>query len=203
MKKTIATILSFCFLGAATAQQGNTKNKVAILPFSVVSNEGGLNSDAMAKKVQAECENSFEKNTSLDVQASRTTNALLAQNDISPDKLDAMAPEELAKMLGVEFVVFGSVEIQNEGTNTIGSSSSSYESGPKRNNSNKTKASGYNVNSSSTSVKYNDHLRLEIYNDAGNKIYSETRSPFGSSMDSYRSGLDYMVKRTPYGSKHK
>jgi hypothetical protein len=203
MKKTILTLLSFCFLGAATAQQGNTKNKVAILPFSIVSNEGGLNSDAMSKKVQGECEASFEKNTSLDVQASRTTNALLAQNNISPDKLDAIAPEEVAKMLGVEFVVFGTVEIQNEGSSTIGSSSSSFESGPKKNNSNKTRASGYNVNSSSTTAKYDDHLKLELYNDAGDKIYSGSRAPFGSSVDSYKNGLDYMVKRTPFGSKHK
>lgn len=193
-----------CLLQLHAWAQDNSSNKVAILPFEIVSNEPSLNTEEMAKKIQADCESSFGKNTSLQVQSSRTTNATLLKNNILLSKLDAAAPNELATMLGVQYVVFGRMELQNKGASTYGSSYSNDNSKTKKNDNNRSSNSNsYGSSSSVTTLEYQTHLNLEIFDNTGTKVYSENRSPFGSSADAYKSGLDYMIKRTAFGSKHK
>lgn len=188
-----------------TAQQSDGKGKIAILPFEIVSNEPGFSAESMSTKIQTECANSFEKNTSLTVQPIRNTNAILSKNNITVNSLSSALPEDLAKILGVEYVVFGNVEIQNKGTNSISTSSTTYKNNTKQNDNKdrSDKGSGYNVSSSNTSSEYDTHIALEIYNSTGAKEYSERRAPFGNSSDSYKNGMDYMIKRTPFGSKRK
>ena len=49
----------------------------------------------------------------------------------------------------------------------------------------------------------NVKLDLKIFNDKGENIYAESRHPFGLGIDAYHSGLKYMIKRCPFGSKYK
>lgn len=114
----------------------------------------------------------------------------------------------MALILGMEYVVYGTADVENKGTITTGSGVTTYkdkESNKYENNKNNSKASGTAISSGSSVTRINcdEHISLTIYNDQGNNIYSDKRSPFGSDLDAYNASLKYMVKRTPFGSKSK
>ena len=59
------------------------KNKLAVLPFTMVSNDQGLMSEAMSGQIQHAAINSFKKNTrQIMVQDPMTTNAILLKNNL-------------------------------------------------------------------------------------------------------------------------
>jgi hypothetical protein len=90
--------------------------------------------------------------------------------------------------------------MDNSGTHITGSSVSTYKS---KKSGSKKKGTGVITGSSTTSIEYDVAFELNIYNDEGKNDYFYTREPFGSGIDSYHSSLNYMIKRMPYGSKHK
>ncbi|GAB3218673.1 hypothetical protein J0A67_03265 [Algoriphagus aestuariicola] len=107
----------------------------------------------------------------------------------------------------MEYVIFGTVNITNKGTSTFGSAGTTYKeketntySGNK--SEDRTKGSGYTTSSSSTTIEYDTSVDFRMFNDRGDNLYSESRHVFGTSMDSYKGGIEYMVKRTPFGSKY-
>lgn len=185
----------------------NRKNKVAVLPFGFISNEPGLRSDQMGKQLQANAASSLRKNTSnIIVQDPLTTNRLLAQNNIDINDAAALDPQALAVVLGVEYVVLGTVDLINKGTISTGSSSTVYKDKAQQSrdkNSRDTKASGTATtgNSAITSSNYDTRVTLNIYTDQGSTYYSKSRNAFGNRADSYSNTMDYLIKRTPFGTK--
>jgi TolB-like protein len=183
------------------------KNKIAVLPFQFVSNEAGLQSDQMSRQLQANCASSLQKNTSnIIVQDPLTTNRLLAKNNIDMNDAATVDPQEMAVVLGVEYVVFGSVDVINKGTISTGGASTTYKDKEKQTrdkNSKDTKASGTATTSNSaiTTTNYDTRVALNIYTDQGSTYYAKSRNAIGNSMDSYTGTLDYLIKRTPFGTK--
>jgi TolB-like protein len=191
----------------SASNPADRKNKIAVLPFQFITNEPGIQTDQMSKQLQANCAGSLRKNTSnIIVQDPLTTNRLLAKNNIDINDPAAVDPQELAVVLGVEYVMFGTVDVINKGTISTGSAATTYKDKEKHNrdkNSKETKASGTAVTSNNaiTSTNYDTKVALNIYTDQGSTYYSKSRKAFGNGLDSYSGTLDYLIKRTPVGTK--
>jgi TolB-like protein len=191
----------------SASNPADRKNKIAVLPFQFVSNEPGLQSDQMSRRLQANCASSLRENTSnVIVQDPLTTNRLLARNNIDMNDAATVDPQELALVLGVEYVVFGSVDVINKGTISTGSGSTIYKDKEKQTrdkNNRDTKASGRATTSNNaiTTTNYDTKVALNIYTDQGSTYYTKSRNAIGNQMDSYSSTLDYLIKRTPFGTK--
>ena len=194
---------------APTTTAAERKGKLAVLPFTIISNDPGIEAESTGKHAQSECINSFKHHThGVVIQDSRTTNSILAKNNIDHNQLEAMSPGEMAVLLGVEFVAYGEVSITNEGTISSGSSYTSYKDKENKTKvddqrQTKTKGSEFSSGSSSTTINYDSVVGLSIYNDQGNSVYSDQRDAFGIGLESYNNGINYMVKRTPFGDKRK
>ena len=192
---------------ASTTTAAERKNKLAVLPFTMVSNDQGLMSEAMSGQIQHAAINSFKKNTrQIMVQDPMTTNAILLKNNLDPNSIKTMMPQKVAEILGVEFVVYGTANISFEGTRSYGTSSTTYQDKNKKDkNKEDEKSSGkeFTSNSSSTTSNYDTSIELNIFSDAGSNLYSVSRNAFGSSLDTYDGTLNYLIKRCPWGSKNK
>ena len=186
----------------------DTHNKVAVLPFEFISNDPGMTPESMSKLVQSTTSNMVrDEYRTLTLQDPLTTNAILAKNNISHSNVASFTPDELAKLLGVEFVIFGTLSITNKGTSTFGSTGTNYkekENNTYTNNKSTTTTKGgvFSSSSSSTTIEYDTTVDFRMFNDRGDNLYSQSRHVFGTSMDSYKGGIEYMVKRTPFGSKY-
>ncbi|MBO0320735.1 hypothetical protein J0X14_00385 [Muricauda sp. CAU 1633] len=190
---------------AAAVASANSRNKLAVIPYTMISNESSLTTDAMAEEVQHTTINSFMDNTrGLTILDPMTTNALLLKNNVNANSIKTMLPQEVAKLLGVEFVVYGTANINFEGTMTFGSTSTTYKEKEKREDKDK-KSSGreFSSTSSSTTDNYDTTIEMIVYNDQGRTVHSVKRNGFGNSLDKYEATINYLVRRTPWGDKHK
>lgn len=190
---------------APMASAAERKNKIAVLPFDFVTNDPSVMPESLGEEEQTHCVESVRKNTSgLTVQDPVITRALLAKNQIDREQLKALTPGEVAKLLGVEYVIYGTTNLENKGTNTSSSQVTTYkESKDKAKNQTNNSGKAITTNSSYSVTNYNTHIALRIYNDKGQNIYSDSRNSFGTGMDAYKGSINYMIKRTPFGSKHK
>lgn len=183
----------------------NSSNKLAVIPFTIISNEQSLTTDAMAEEIQHTTINSFMENTNgLIVVDPMTTNALLLKNNLNANTIKTKLPQEVAKLLGVEFVVYGTANINYEGTSSYGSTSTTYKDKEEREDRDK-KSSGkeFSSTSASTTENYDTTIEMIVYNDQGRTVHSVKRNGFGSSLDKYQATINYLVKRTPWGTKYK
>ncbi len=197
---------------AAAAKTTSTaeerKDKIAVLPFDYITNDGTVMAESMRDVVQSACYKSIKENTgSLNLQDPATTNALLAKNSISFDNIKTFTPKEIAEILAVEYVVYGTANVQNKGAFTYGSgvttTTGKENTDKNKNTTKKTTNTAVTSSSSSTLITYNTHIDLSIYNDQGAGIYTESRESFGSGQDAYIATINYLVKRCPFGKKAK
>ena len=177
------------------------KGKMAVLPYRIITNMPSVDKEAIGRQIQTDCSNIIKGEAPMiEVVDPRIVNATLAKNNISVDQLESMLPNELAILLGVEHVVFGSYDIENTGTRTSGSAVTTYKSKKDRN---KKKGTAISSGNSTTSDTYDSKITMDIYTDKGSNIYSVSRKPFMSGLDKYHSTIKYLVKRAPFGRKHK
>ncbi|NHN25992.1 hypothetical protein FIA58_009930 [Flavobacterium jejuense] len=175
------------------------KGKMAVVPFLIITNMDSVDKDAFSRQIQSDCSNIIKQESPMiDVIDVRIVNATLAKNNITVNDLQNMLPTELAEVLGVEYVVLGSYEIENTGTRTTGSSVSTYKS---KKDDNRRKGTEINSGSSTTTDTFNSKITIDIYNDKGSSIYSAARKPFAAGLDKYHSTISYLIKRAPFGSK--
>ena len=110
---------------------------------------------------------------------------------------------EICGILGVEYIVKGMVT--SNMTNTTTSGSTTYDSKSSSSKSDKTsktdKSSSGNVyGSSTTQQNFKTSVLMEIYTDDNKKIFGQDRTSFWSSVDAYKSTIQYLLKKTPiYG----
>lgn len=181
------------------------KNKIAVLPFKIISNNSSLNTEGMMEEVQNTTAVSIRKNTNqVILQDPVETNAILYENNIDEAEASKMRPEKIAELLGVEFIVMGSAKIDYTGSNTYGSSSTTYKDKEDKNRSS-TKSSGKeSTYSSSSSIEnYSTNISLKIFNDQGNSLYDVDRTGLGTNLDKYEATISYLIKRSPWGTKGK
>ncbi|WP_293924313.1 hypothetical protein [Sphingobacterium sp. UBA6320] len=87
-------------------------NKLAIVPFEIASNDQGLTTDVMRREIQQACAEALRsRSLSFQIQDPRTTNATLAKSNINIADIANHTPEELAKLLGVDYIILGVYEI--------------------------------------------------------------------------------------------
>ncbi len=183
-------------------------NKIAVLPFEFVSNDPGMSPESMRTLIQSTTSNLVrDEYRTLTLQDPMTTNAVLGKNNINHQNMASYTPDELAAILGVEYVIYGTVNITNKGASTYGSAGTTYKE--KENNtynSNKsstnTKGSAFSSSNSTTTINYDTTVDFRMFNDRGDNLYSQSRHVFGTLVDAYKDGISYMVKRTPFGSKY-
>jgi len=181
------------------------RNKIAVMPFTVNTNDPDIDPHSMGKQIQNDCVFTLraEKAGMYTIQDPMTTDALLSQNGISQDQVRTIPPADMANMLGVEYVLYGTCDLQNKGAHSYVSSSNTYNEKQKKDaNEKKTKGTDYNSTTSTTTIEYDTHITLSVFNDQGNNVYSETRNPFGTGTDAYSAGMKYLLKRSPFGTKH-
>ena len=169
-------------------------NQVAVLPFDYM-NTGGGRDDKMGLKVQSDCYTFLKKRAKqFNIQDPMTTNAILVKSKISLENLTGLTPQEMANLLGVEYVVYGSVVISQTG---VTSSSSSFFSG--KSSGSRYKSS--NFGTSSATANFNTSVDMKIYTDEGQNVYSNTHDSFWPNENAYEITLQYLIKRTPLYSK--
>jgi hypothetical protein len=179
----------------------NNRNKVAILPISYIMN-GQRAVHEMSEKVQLETYNYLLRNAAAyQVQDPRTTNALLIKSGVTVDNIKGYTPDEICRMLGVEYTIEGVVTVDPKSQTSYQSSNYNQKnsSGSKPGSGNSSSYSGSTT--STTSQNYQTSLMLSVFNDRGNTVFSQTKTSFWSGKDSYKSTLDYLLKRTPFYGK--
>lgn len=186
------------------AKLGDHHNKVAILPFSYVKDQGD-GAATMSKKIQQETYSIFNgKKVNLQFQDPNTTNALLIKAGITGENEAGYTMGEICNILGVEYVIQGMVSIEKTGQSSYSSSSTSVKgkTGQKSSShgligeiltSGKASTSTYG----STSDNFSSSITMNIYNDKGDNIYNKDHASFWTSQDAYKITLNFLAKRTP------
>lgn len=172
-------------------------NKIAILPFTfLMDNQPG--SDEVGYKAQDDAYAILAQHVAgYTILDTRTTNAKLIQAGVTKDKMRGFTMKDICNILGVEYIIDGSVT-QNKGYQTS-SSGGSTSTNVKRNDADKVKG----VSSSSSTYtnaaqRYDVSVGIHIYMDNNASIYNENHKAFFTNTDgSYSSPLEYLLKRSP------
>jgi hypothetical protein len=177
------------------------KGKLAVLPFKFTTNDQQLTLEDLQHRIQSDTSDSFRHDaTGLVVIDPMQINAILTQNGITEDNIMAKAPQDLAELLGAQYVVFGVANITNKGSQNYGSTVTTSKD---KYGATTTKGSSVTSTSGTTLITYGTNIDLKIYNDTGASVHSSSRESFGDTLDSYKATIKYLVKRTPFGTKSK
>lgn len=181
-------------------------NKVAILPFAYIKDESN-GSQAISDRIQAETYALFSShNGVLQYQDIRTTNALLIKAGVTNNNIKGYTMGEITNILGVEYIIQGTVSVQKTSQDVYNSSSSTTKKSVSVNNGylignakGKQQTSTYGA---STAVQnYSTSMIINIYNDKGNSIFSQDHTAFWQTQDAYKITLKYLAKRSPLYKK--
>ena len=189
----------------------NHHNKVAVLPFAYIKNERD-GSNSVSNRIQDETYTLFKNhNTNLQYQDPRTTNALLIKAGVTNNNIAGYTMGEICQILGVEYVIQGTVSVQKTSKSTYGgTASTTKQSGNARVDKNGNlignifgdgKSKTYNANTSSTIQNYGTSMVMNIYNDRGDNLFSQEHESFWNTEDAYKITLKYLAKRTPFYKK--
>lgn len=180
-----------------SASPADHHNKIAILPFTyLMDNQPGA--DAIGQKAQEDTYSFlFQHSAGYTLLDSRTTNSLLAKAGVTREKMMSFTMKEICDILGVEYVIDGTVT-QNKGYQTSSGSDIS-NTKVKRNDNDKVKGvSSYSSSNSNSVQRYDVSVSLHIYMDNNASIYNQSHKAFLSNTDgSYNSPLEYLLKRCP------
>lgn len=191
---------------AATTAPASAKvdhhNKAAVLPFGYINPNQQVNTE-MGYKVQDECYTYLSKKAAaFTIQDPSTTNALLGKAGVSFDNIRSFTNQEICDILGVEYIVRGTITMN--ATSTTSSGSTSYnqkdKDGADKKGNYETKTSGSVYSSSSTHQNYQTAVLMEIYQDDGKKVFGQDHTSFWQTTDAYKNTIQYLLKKSPiYG----
>ena len=172
-------------------------NKIAILPFTyLIDNQPGA--DEIGYKAQEDTYAMLSQHSAgYTILDTRTTNALLVKGGVTKDKIMGFTMKEICDILGVEYVVDGTVT-QSKGYQTS-STGGSTDAKVKRDGNEKVKGVSSSSSTYSNSVqRCAISVSLRIYMDTNANIYSQSHKAFWTTTDlSYSSPLEYLLKRCP------
>jgi hypothetical protein len=189
--------------GSEFNQPQDHHNKVAILPFHYLIDKQNA-SEEMTYKVQTETFSFLIRHIgSLTLQDVNETNALLIKNGVNDGNMRGFTMGEICNILGVEYVIQGT--ITQERTSVTSSSSSSYNEKSSSGNSTNSKGnfigmisgSGSSSSYSSSQQNYSTSIVMNIYTDKGENIFSQEHTGFWPTNDAYKVTLQYLLKKTP------
>lgn len=165
-------------------------NVVAILPFTYIGS-GGSRDEKMAIKAQGDCFNILKKESSqLILQDPITTNALLIKGGINESNIVGFTPNDLAQLLGAEYIIYCTVTINQRGSTTTGTN---YFNA--KNSGNRT--TGFGLGSSTSTANFNTNVDMKIYTDQGQNVFAQSHNSFWPNENAYETTLKYLIKRTP------
>ncbi|RZL51032.1 MAG: hypothetical protein EOP00_01395 [Pedobacter sp.] len=172
-------------------------NKIAILPFTfLMENQAGA--DAVGYKAQDDTYGFLSQHSAgYTILDSRTTNSLLSKAGITKDKMMNYTMKEICDILGVEYVIDGSIS-QTKGYQTS-STSDAANTKVKRTVDDKVKGISSSGSSYTNSAqRYDVAVSIHIYMDTNASIYNQSHKAFFSNVDGgYASPLEYLLKRSP------
>lgn len=175
-------------------------NRVAILPFGFISDNQSAAED-MKYKVQAECYTYLTKHAGeLTILDPRTTNALLIKAGATADKMMGFTMDELCAILGVEYIIDGTITANKADQHSY--ESGSYKAtGDNNNKDGKSDAKISGSSSSTTTQSFKTSISMNIYTDANKNIFSQDHDSFWSTADAYKITLQYLLKKSPLYTK--
>jgi len=178
-------------------------NKVAVMPFGYINSQQESNAE-MGYKVQEECYTYLSnKAATLSIQDPSTTNALLGKAGVTPENVRSFTMQEMCNILGVEYLVRGTITTNL--TSTTSSGSATYDQKNKSSSTDKSgssgsKSSGTVYSSGSSSQNFQTAVLMEVYTDDGKKVFGQDRTSFWQTIDAYKSTIQYLLKKSPiYG----
>jgi len=186
---------------AAPVPTGNPEiamkeNTIAVLPVPFVDAGNMASSEEMAKFAQNDIFSKLMDKSSnifpLTVQDLRVTNSLLHKAGIDYKSIDETPIEELHKILGVDNIVAAKVSY----TTSVNTTSSTYNTGNKKYQENKTTNHSYSGTSSNSNLLFHYKVYFEMYKN-NTKIYTQSRQPFFNLKDSWIESVTYLLKRSP------
>ena len=175
-------------------------NKIAILPFVYIINKQSA-SEEMKYKVQTECYSYLNNHTGeLDILDPITTNAILIKAEINSNNIRGYTMGEICDILGVEYVITGTITQNESSTSNFQGSNTNVKSGDNKKKTAKTISAA--TSSYSTSIQnYQTAMTMNIYSNKNSNIYSKDHSSFWQTTDAYKITLQYLLKRTPIYKK--
>jgi hypothetical protein len=178
--------------GTQTLQEHH--NLVAVLPIAFIE-QGGARDEKMALKAQSDFYTILKRSMAqLQPQDPLTTNALLAKNGLDAAKLQALVPAEIAHILGVEYVIFATVTINQRGVTTSGGGSYTSKTKDK-------KTTSFFSSATTTTENFTTSVDMKIYTDQGQNIFSQSHESVWSTEEAYMVTLQYLLKRSPLYKK--
>lgn len=176
------------------------QNKIAILPFSYLINKQDAGQE-MTYKVQNEVFNIMNSHSGyMTVQPTSTTNALLLKSGITGANVRSFTMGEICDILGVEYVIQGTITQDLTSVSSSSSGSTTYNA-KTNSNSNRSIGTVSGASSSYSSQNYSTNVTMTIYTDKGETIFSQDHQSFWSANDAYKTTLNYLLKRTPIYQK--
>jgi hypothetical protein len=184
------------------ASSGESRNKVAILPFAFIQ-DGQKAVNEISEKVQNEVYAYMTKHSGgiYSYLEPHTVNALLIKAGVNSETVKGFTMDELCRILGVEYIIEGIVTVNERNQTSYGSNN--YNTNTKNNNKTSTPTNIKTTGSSysTTTQNYETTMLLNVFNDKGASLYSQEKKSAWSTKDSYRSTMEYLLKRTPLYSK--
>ena len=184
------------FQGSDGTNLADHHNKVAILPFNYVRDGVQLKGDIMETKSQREFFSLMQGHVGVfKIIDPEATNVVLIKHKINGDNLYEFTMPELANFLGVEYIVQGTLTINQSGTSSYGSSYGQAKS------KSWNKVSGFSLSSSTTTAQFHTVVDVVLYNDSGEALNSQTKESVWPNDNAYDMTFRYLIKRMPIYSK--
>jgi hypothetical protein len=176
------------------------ENKVAILPITYIGEGNDIKLEQMRYSLQNIAHRCLQEEAiELKFQDPAETNALLLRNGVKESNFREFTPKELAEILQVEYVLIGMVSQETEGIMTVSNSYRSFTTREYQHN--RVRQERNTSVNTRTRPDINTTVDLVVYNDKGEKIFSRSRRSLLSNMDTYKAGLQYLLKRSPLYKK--
>ena len=173
-------------------------NKIAILPFSYLIDKRSAGEE-MSYKVQNECYTFLNNHVGeLSIQDPITTNATMVKAGVNMDNIRGYTMGEVCNILGVEYIITGTITQSKTSTTSYqGSSTNAKSDKNKKGGIFSSSSSSY----SSSTQNFQTAMTMNIYTDKNSNIYSNDHTSFWPDDNAYKITLKYMLKRTPIYKK--
>lgn len=169
------------------------KGKVAVLPFVYEDSFSKHETDNMSLQTQMDCIKDIEAvNTVLEIQDLDSVNMKLVENNIDWKNIRDYLPAEIADMLEVEYIVYGTVTVTpigqpNPEEDKFGTENQTLET-----------PQGRREGDTMAPKKFETIVDLNIYNVLGETVYSNAHESFWQTPDAYNMNLKYLVDESPF-----
>ncbi len=182
----------------ATTTPEERKGIIAILPFELKNKDFEGFDPEMSITIQKDCIELFEKmSKGYVIQNPDTTLARLRRGGVTVGNVTEILPADMARLLGAQFVSYGSVWIA-ENTSSKGDKNY-FES----ENATAEDPNAARSNPSLTAKKFQTIVDLNVYNDMGEMAYTKVQESFWAVSDAYKLNLETIVKESPFVPKPK